>query len=311
MDGKTLEQLIVSEIAEQGLRIGILDVQQLPAVRKDLERCDREKALDRGFHREWARWFDFTPPKALPEPSSIIIIAIPQPQFEVAFAHRNRKVRVVVPPTYLHAQEVDGKAQDALSRVLSRHGHHAVRARLPVKLLAVKSGLGQYGRNNICYVREMGSFHRMAVFYTDVDAPQQGSAELRVMDACEDCLSCYAGCPTGAITQERVLLHVERCITHHNEKPGDIPFPEWLDPSWHNCLVGCLHCQRVCPMNKDLLDWIEQTTEFSEEETDLLLRGRSAEELPPHTLEKLREADLAEDLDILPRNLSVLLEREK
>ena len=63
-------------------------------------------------------------------------------------------------------------------------------------------------------------------------------------------------------------------------------------------------------MNKDLLDWIEQTTEFSEEETDLLLGGRSAEELPPYTLEKLREADLAEDLDILPRNLSVLLERE-
>ncbi|MCK5093868.1 MAG: hypothetical protein KAR18_04015 [Spirochaetes bacterium] len=51
-------------------------------------------------------------------------------------------------------------------------------------------------------------------------------------------------CPTGAIDSNRLLIYGERCLTYFNERPG--VFPDWIEHSWHKCLVGCLECQRVC-----------------------------------------------------------------
>jgi epoxyqueuosine reductase len=88
-----------------------------------------------------------------------------------------------------------------------------------------------------------------------------------------------------------------------------LPFPEWLDPSWHNCLMGCLHCQRVCPENKNVVEWIEEGAEFSSEETALLLEGVPLCQLPAATVEKMEQTDLVSIMYALPRNLEVLLKR--
>jgi len=88
-----------------------------------------------------------------------------------------------------------------------------------------------------------------------------------------------------------------------------VPFPEWLDPDWHNCLVGCMHCQIVCPENRDVVQWIEEGPQFSQEETALLLQGASLEQVPAETAEKLRQSEMAGYLEVLPRNLGIVLER--
>jgi hypothetical protein len=59
------------------------------------------------------------------------------------------------------------------------------------------------------------------------------------------------------------------------------------------------------------LQWIEDKEEFSEEETELLLKGSARDQLPAATVKKLKRLDLFEDIDILPRNLSVFLKRQK
>jgi epoxyqueuosine reductase len=123
------------------------------------------------------------------------------------------------------------------------------------------------------------------------------------------CHACRLKCPTGAIPSDRFLLQAERCIVFHNERKGDIPFPEWMDPSWHNCLVGRLHCQKICPENKDFLQWIEEREEFSEEETALLLKGVALDQLPAATVRKLKKLDLIEYLNSLPRNLGVFFRK--
>ena len=128
-----------------------------------------------------------------------------------------------------------------------------------------------------------------------------------MMETCQNCSACLRHCPVSAIPSERFLLRAERCITFHNEKPGDVPFPAWIDPSWHNCLVGCLHCQRVCPENREFLHWVEERVEFSQEETALLLQGVALDQLPPATAKKLEQSDMVELLDVLPRNLGVFL----
>jgi epoxyqueuosine reductase len=188
-------------------------------------------------------------------------------------------------------------------------GHQVAQAVLPKKLLAVRSGLAAYGKNNIAYVDGMGSFHQLVAFYSDLPCQEDDWQEPRMMERCQKCTACLHKCPTGAITSERFLLHAEQCITLHNEEPSNVPFPAWLDPSWHNCLIGCMHCQRVCPENKEFLEWIEEGAEFSTEETTLILEGVPLDQLPAETVNKLEQWDLVDLLDIIPRNLRVFFQR--
>jgi len=153
----------------------------------------------------------------------------------------------------------------------------------------------------------MGSFLQLVAFYSDLPCREDTWQESQIMKQCEKCQACRRSCPTGAISLDRFLLHAELCISYRNERNGDVPFPSWIDPSWHNCLYGCLHCQRVCPEDKPFLNWIVEKEEFSQEETKLLLRGQS---LNHRTLEKLGNLDLADpdSLDNLPRNLRVFFQ---
>jgi epoxyqueuosine reductase len=132
--------------------------------------------------------------------------------------------------------------------------------------------------------------------------------EPRVMERCESCSACLRKCPSQAIPDDRFLLRAERCLVYHNEQPGDVAFPSWVEPGWHNCLVGCLHCQTVCPENAGVLGWIEDGTAFSAVETSRLVAGVPLEELPEETAAKLVEHDLVDLMDLLPRNLGALFE---
>jgi len=107
------------------------------------------------------------------------------------------------------------------------------------------------------------------------------------------------------------LIFKSLCITFLNEKPGDVPFPEWVDPSWHNCVVGCLRCQKKCPMNRDRISSLENEVTFSQVETTQILEGTSRDDLPTETTRKLEELCLINYLNELPRNLSALFARHK
>ncbi|GAG98694.1 unnamed protein product, partial [marine sediment metagenome] len=78
-------------------------------------------------------------------------------------------------------------------------------------------------------------------------------------------------------------------------------------PTWHNCLVGCLHCQKVCPANKKVINWTEPGPTFSEEETKLILSGKNIDQLSEETRKKIEEHDLLDYFEVIPRNLGVLL----
>ena len=130
---------------------------------------------------------------------------------------------------------------------------------------------------------------------------------MQMLERCTNCRACIIKCPTRAIGEDRFLLHAERCLTFHNENPAAVPFPAWIDPSWHNSIFGCMICQRYCPEDKEFKDWIEVREEFSEEETSMILQQQSGVDLPAAIKEKLDRLEMAESIDILPRNLGVLL----
>jgi epoxyqueuosine reductase len=214
-----------------------------------------------------------------------------------------------MPPTYREFIKIPREIELFLNDLLSRDNLHVYRAaNLPEKLLAVHSGLSQYGRNNISYVPGMGSFYLLSAYYSDIPCKVDSWTDISTMKTCERCTSCLDACPTNAITEERFLIHAERCITYQNEILTAENFPEWIEPTSHNCIIGCMHCQINCPQNKKFIDNIIEQEEFTEEETNYILEKKVLESLPAQLISKLDRLNLKIYYGVLARNLKVLLE---
>jgi epoxyqueuosine reductase len=293
----------IAQLTERGYQARIVNIQRLHDLQEEIESRYKQGLFDEQFYQEnLADEFDFNPPDDL-QARSLIVAAIPLPDIQLVFG----SITVLVPSLYLRRREAEKRLADALAETLSPHGWRAVQVELPQKLLAVRSGLGRYGKNNVCYVPGIGSYNRLATFYSDLPCLQDDWQEARMLERCQNCSACLRNCPTGAISAERFVIHAERCLTLHNEQPGDVSFPAWLDPHWHNSLIGCARCQNLCPQNKGLRR-VEVGAEFSEEETALLLAGVPLDQLPAATAQKLEQLDLDKYVGLLPRNLGALLD---
>jgi epoxyqueuosine reductase len=292
-----------AKLGERGYRGAVLSTGHIAELRHEIEEWLGQGAVDKGLYDSYLTHFKFDAPADAPKARSAIITAAPQPQRKITFHLGGRPHPVIVPPTY-HRDTDDG-VRCTLQDILGPNGYQLRPAALPVKLLAVRSGMAEYGKNNIAYVEGMGSFVRLKAFLSDMPAGRGDWPERRVMEECDGCQACLKGCPTGAIVADRFLIHAERCLTFLNERPE--PFPDWVDPAWHNSLIGCMKCQLVCPANKRFAKWLEQGEDFDETETELILKGIPADRMPPQTADKLRRACMLESLDVLPRNLRALL----
>ena len=299
----------LSRLEEQGYRGRIVSIDHIDELREGIEGRYRQGLFDEEFYRNWLTRFVFEAPDSLPEAKSLIVVAVPQPQYRLVFTWKGEPRPFLIPPTYVGYNDTKQKVERLLAEAVKAQGYGVERAKLPEKLLAVRSGLAAYGRNNISYVPGMGSFQEPVAFFSDLPCEDDTWQEARMMDACEDCSACLCSCPTGAIASDRLLLHAERCLRFHNEEPGDVAFPDWMDPSWHNCLVGCMLCQKACPQNKEFVNWVEDGPQFSEEETALVLQGVALDHLPADTSAKWKHLGLDEDYDIYPRNLRALISK--
>jgi epoxyqueuosine reductase len=294
----------LARLEERGLLARAVPISRREDLRWSIEGLHNAGILDEEFYQAYPKRFVFSPPDTIPGARSIVIVASRMPGIRFIFNYKGVKIPAYIPPTYIQSARSNQHALDTLSEVLAPF--KVVPAELPKKLLAARSGLATYGRNNITYIDGLGSYYWLAAFFTDMPCADDVWQELTMKESCSDCTICMDNCPAGAITGERFILHAERCIVYHNEKPGNVPFPEWMDVSWHNCLVGCLRCQENCPENKGMLDTVE-AAEFTQEETEFLLAGTPQEKLPVPLLKKLEEWDLLSSLDIIPRNLRALL----
>ncbi|MCU7496105.1 MAG: FeS-binding protein [Ignavibacteria bacterium] len=304
MDSEEFKRVFNNALKNRGFKGSIISAERLKTVGQEINRLYQEKVLDPEFSAERLSFFNFTP--SFPDAKIIILTASPQPQKLVSFSFNGRLYNFTVPPTYAH--ETDMTVEELLHSILGPEGYHIIWASLPVKLLAVHSGLAEYGRNNITYIPGMGSFFRLVAYFSDFPAEEDGWRDLKMMKRCETCTACVNKCPSGAIPEDRFLLHAEKCLTFHNEREKD--FPEWLDLFWHNSLIGCMQCQRICPENKAFANWTLKSESFSEEETSLILDAASPLQLPDETIEKLDKASLLEDLPVVSRNLKTLLEQQ-
>ena len=301
---------VLSALEQRDYRGQIVSTIHLPELQEEIQGRFKKGLFDEEFYRTRLSFFDFKIPDALPNAKSIIVAAVPRPQAQATFTSKEKKRSLILPPTYAAYNGTTNRVTEVLNGTLKKKGYSTAQTLLPLKLLAVRSGLAEYGRNNITYISGFGSFHQLVAVYSDLPCRSDSWQEPRMMKQCENCQACLRSCPTGAISSDRFLLHAERCIVFHNEKKGSIPFPEWIKPSWHNCLYGCMHCQRACPEDKPFMNWIGEKEEFTQEETELLLKENLPDHLTEATLKKLKNLDLADpdSLDNLPRNLHIFFD---
>lgn len=295
----TAYERVLDGLADRGMKACFASPAHIERARERVNDLRREGLLTSQLLGSFFDWVDFD----LPRTGSVLVVAHPEPAVEAAFHWQDRVIQTRIPPTYAYNRTCR-LVEEALTDLIPPHTFS--RAKLPAKTLAVIAGLAQYGRNNICYVEGMGSFVSLLPYCTDIPFDADTINEQPVMPACQTCRACLHACPTGSIMEERFLINADRCLTALNENPG--LFPEWVDPAWHNAIIGCVHCQLACPANKDVAGWALEHVEFSPEETEAILDGTPWESLPGSLREKLEDLGLAVYDGVLKRNLLALIQ---
>ena len=302
-----LDQKLISQLKGDGYPGRVVSIRHLPELREEIMERKDKGLFNEDFFRERLTFFSFQAPDIMPNARSIIIVAVPSAQTPVKFKWSGKSIDLILPPTYRGFNRNIQNIDEYLSKLLAADGYGVVPARLPQKLLTVRSGLAEYGRNNITYISGLGSFFQPTIFYSDLPVEDDIWSEPRRMARCQSCKACLLKCPTGAIAEDRFLLHAERCLVFHNERAATHPFPSWIDTTVHNSFMGCMICQQYCPEDKPFLDWFEGDEEFSEEETALLLGGVARDQISKEMYQKLDRLEVLDDLDKFPRNLGVFI----
>lgn len=324
---RTMLDELRGAFSQAGCVYRAVGVEAIPEVLGAMRMLIEEGLLSEGLYAEYSGSLEFSPPAELGGARSLVIVATPSQPVKARFQTEMGELDATIPSTYLKSTAL-ARCIDLLEGILRPAGYSVAAASVPVRLLAVRSGLAEYGRNNNAYVRELGSLCRFDAFVTDADLvppdiPREGLSYFLVggrhpelgrwsrprrMGRCASCMACHHVCPTRCIPYpgEGVVIEAERCLTYLNEHEGE--WPTWVSPGAHNCLIGCMRCQQMCPANRYFLRSEKLVVEFDREETAVILQNLPAAELPPALLDKLKRIDMDEYSTVLGRNLLALID---
>jgi len=281
----------------------------VPELKAWMDKLDKAGKLT--TNKTWRRYinsFQYAPPPALANARSLIVMATPLQIAKIVFNVAGQKHTVRIPSGYVDDGLKLADYQDMLYQngIVSK-GSKLERARLPLKQLAVRSGLAEYGRNNITYVDGYGSYQQLLAFYSGQQLEDHWG-RLKMLQLCKGCSICMEKCPTRAIRNSDFVINPERCITLYNELPD--PLPDWIPLKAHNALVGCLKCQFTCPGNEDLKNNLWDLGEVNEAETALLLEGRTDAETERSLRAKLQRIGGSDNLPYIARNLKLFMQAQ-
>lgn len=292
-----------------GDRVQFIDVKHLEDLKKVLDEFKNTEDLN-GF-QNWIvnDLYQLNIPELPFEPKSILILALHHPMYANVIVKHNGisyKTRTTVRSDFSGGRKY---VQDTLAS----NGYHLEEQHtLPLKRLAVQSGLAVYGRNNVTYIKGLGSNFSYLGFFTDVPCKEDTWSTMMTAKRCETCKACLNVCPTKAIREDRFLIDNSICLSCMNESAGE--FPTWLSNEVHHTLYDCLRCQEYCPLNrKEEMDKPEEEIEtivLSQEFTAMLLEGKKREEFSNEMIELGNHIGLFDWFEAIPRNLRAIMREE-
>jgi len=304
-----ISESLIEWAHQRGYKAGFAGVSLLEAVREKLTKRREEGEFAPGFFEQNLSIFMYLEGISMQRPESIVVVAVPSPAYILKFDVEAGPVETILPPTYVRYRDLfENVRQDLQKTVFGRDGSvETIQA--PLKSLAVCLGMASYGRNNIAFVPDFGSYFQLAGYITDI--PLGTTAEdirlERKLRLCSSCQACFKACPRGAIAEDRFLIHAERCYTLYSESSE--PIPPDVEPPSPDCLIGCLKCQELCPANKGLLKKENAEVAFTKDETLALLEDGDFqdEDLAKRIQAKFDVLALTESVSIFRRNLRQLL----
>ncbi|MEJ2054951.1 MAG: 4Fe-4S double cluster binding domain-containing protein [Calditrichaceae bacterium] len=283
----------------------MISLDHLTDLKSEIESLNHDHKIGREVYRQYIRnYFDFSVTDKYPEAKSLIIIATPSYPVTAVFQNNGSSYVCIIPPTYTDKHIINKRIKSLTSKLFDANGYNTLPVVLPKKLIAVHSGLAKFGKNNVAYIDNMGSFHRLTLFASDLPCLDDSWYKLQMLDRCGKCKACLNSCPTQAIDRKKFIINADKCLTRFNEHVK--PFPQWIDTSWQNSLIGCMRCQSVCPENKHIKLQSRETIEFSEYETRLILESAPYIELPNDLQGKLEKLCLEKYYLQICRNLNHL-----
>ena len=289
-----------------------LPLTRFPALQAEYDRARGSARLSRNpAFLDQVAPLSFRTPPSFPGAKSVVVLAAFAKPMYVNFRLDGNTHRILVPPQY-YTDELNAKTLKAVvqKEIVKTAGSRVedVTEKVPLKLLAARSGLGYYGRNNLIFVEGMGSYNLLYAFLTDHQFADDGWSEIGVLDRCHRCDHCDRICPTGCITRSDFVIDIDKCLTLHNENPG--AFPGWMPRGAHHALMGCLSCQSPCPVNGGIAELYGTLEEVSEEETRKILKGTPDDPLLKSLQRKLKQFPATQSkgrFPVLTRNLAVLV----
>jgi epoxyqueuosine reductase len=290
----------------------ILPIGRFPALQGEYDAARNNSQLGRHkMYLDQIAPLNFKVPGDFQSAKSVVVVAGYSKNMYSNFRLDGNSYRILVPFQYynddLNAEKLKGIVQSEIIKN-PRARVADVSSKVPLKLLAARSGLGRYARNGLVFVDGMGSYNVLYAFLTDHAFTEDHWTNLQILDECNHCHACERTCPTRCISRWSYSVNIDKCLTLYNENPGE--FPNYILGSMHHALMGCMQCKSPCPANEGIAELSGNLEDISEEETRKILKGMPDDVLLKSLQRKLRQFRAVaskEQFPILKRNLSVLI----
>lgn len=265
-----LDSALLSLAEKYGYKIGWAPISVLDDMQSEMRTVKSEMSE---FSQQYFGDFESIEASKIDGMKTIIVISFPANEMNrAALDFGNYSCEVLIPTGYKNSKSKYSAPFENVSSLLKQNDVQCQQVQLPLKNLAVRLGIAEYGRNNVTYVEGFGSFHALVGIVCDCEFSQSAYpniCEPKRMDICDECGRCVKACTTGAICEDERMIDMEKCLTLYNEESDE--WPQWLQKIPSHFLIGCGSCQLCCPVNKGRFNQ-NKTYRFSEEECREILQ---------------------------------------
>lgn len=135
-----------TEFEAVNFKFKVFKAEHIKEISTEYEKLVAQGLLEEAFYNNNLIGFDYDYKSKLKNVKSVIMIVARQCKSLAEFEYEGRVIEVTIPPTYLYPV-INDQIERIMEKVIAKGGYSFTKAILPLKLLAARSGLGQYGRN--------------------------------------------------------------------------------------------------------------------------------------------------------------------
>jgi len=143
------------------------------------------------------------------------------------------------------------KPLEPIATFLKDEGYNAIvcddsvsgRSIIPLKLAAVRAGLGWQGKHSLLINKKFGTFLALGGIVTNAVLEHN---EVEEINRCKKCEKCQRACPCEAL-EHPYILDRNKCLSNLLQTDN---LPEKAKAVMENRVLDCEICQQACPWNK-------------------------------------------------------------